>query len=47
MLFTLVQATAEARVISWPQKSTPTVEQKPRVSPINGKPVREISYANK
>jgi hypothetical protein len=47
LLFTLVQATAAARVIEWPQKLTATAEQKGRVSSANDKSTREVSYANK
>ncbi|HWN97539.1 MAG TPA: hypothetical protein VNT99_21095 [Methylomirabilota bacterium] len=47
LLFTAVQATASASVISWPQKLAGSSEQRPRVSPTGGKPNREASYAGK
>jgi len=45
-LFTLVQATPTARVIDWPQKLNNLSEQRVR-SGLNGRSIREASYANK
>jgi hypothetical protein len=47
LLFTLVQATAPAQVIEWPQKLILNAEPKGRVSNTCGKSQHEASYANK
>jgi len=46
LLFTLVQATAAARVIDWPQKLSSHAD-KIRPSQLQGKPQRETTYENK